>query len=60
MVQMLKKLFGLAKKDNNEAVRKTIITVEDNDVDIKLIKRILERKYNVITAENGEVGLKMI
>ncbi|MBU0469127.1 MAG: response regulator [Candidatus Omnitrophica bacterium] len=60
MIQMFKRMFGFEKKDIHEVERKTILTVEDNDVDIRLIKSILEKKYNVITAENGEVGLEMI
>ena len=60
MIQVFKKIFGFEKKNNNEIKRKTILTVEDNAVDLKFIKSILGKKYHVISAENGEIGLKMI
>ncbi|MDP8212313.1 MAG: response regulator [Candidatus Zapsychrus exili] len=38
----------------------SILVVEDNEVDRKIIHRTLESKgYNVLIAENGAIGLKM-
>lgn len=59
MLQTFKKLFGVEKKGIS-AAEKTILAVEDNEVDRKLIKSILGKKYNVITANDGKEGLEMI
>ncbi|MEG1991361.1 MAG: response regulator, partial [Christensenella sp.] len=39
---------------------KTILTVDDNIVNRKILSKILSREYAVLEAENGEVALKVL
>ncbi len=38
---------------------RTILIIDDNDIQRKMISGILNKKYNTIEAENGSVGLNM-
>ena len=38
---------------------RTILVIDDNDIQRKMISGILNKKYNTIEAENGAVGLNM-
>ena len=60
MIQAIKKLFGFENKGSSNAAIKTILAVDDNEVDRRVIKSILDKKYNVITANDGKEGLEMI
>ncbi|MEG2575798.1 MAG: EAL domain-containing protein, partial [Christensenella sp.] len=39
---------------------KTVLTVDDNIVNRKILSKILSREYAVLEAENGEVALKVL
>ena len=44
----------------SEHTRKTILIVEDNDMNMKLTRDVLEAKgYTTLCAETGEDGLRM-
>ena len=46
--------------DSSEEGRKTILVVDDNDLNLKLLKVVLGRAgYRVLTAESGEEGLEI-
>ncbi|HNV23729.1 MAG TPA: response regulator [Candidatus Omnitrophota bacterium] len=57
MFSFLNKIFN--KKKQPLSLRKTILVVEDNEVDRTIIQKTLEKEgYSVFWAENGAVGLK--
>jgi len=57
MFDRIKKLFSGKDCEDSD---KLILVVEDNPVDLKVITKILEsKKYKVISAANGEEGLKI-
>ena len=61
MFEKIKALFFGAKEKPESfdySKRKKILIVEDNIIDMKLVMKILERKYNLFTACNGEMGLE--
>ena len=56
MFEKIKQMFSASKKSED---KKTILTVEDNEIDRRIIKNILEKKYKVLTASDGAAGFKM-
>ncbi len=57
MFSFLNKIFN--KKKQPLSLRKTILVVEDNEVDRTIIQKTLEKEgYSVFWAENGAVRLK--
>ena len=49
------------KRENpSDAVKRKILVVEDNELNREILTEILSEKYDVMTAENGEIGLKMM
>ena len=59
MWDKVKALF-LNKRETNEGVGKTILIIEDNAVDMRLIERsFVKTKYQIIKATEGEAGIRM-
>lgn len=40
--------------------KRTILVVEDNELNREILHSILDEKYNVIEAENGQIGLDLL
>lgn len=54
-------MFGLFSKKDQKRPIATILVIEDSEGDRALIQRTLEkRNYSVITANDGESGLKAV
>jgi len=54
-------LFGLFSKNDQKRPLATILVIEDSEGDRALIRRTLEKKnYSVISANDGESGLKIV
>ncbi len=41
-------------------MRKTILYVDDESINLLLFQAILGKKYNIITAESGDEGLRLL
>lgn len=54
-------MFGLFSKNDQKRPLATILVIEDSEGDRALIRRTLEKKnYSVISANDGESGLKIV
>ncbi|OGX08504.1 MAG: hypothetical protein A2Z88_11195 [Omnitrophica WOR_2 bacterium GWA2_47_8] len=58
---LLEKIFPFVFKNNHQpALNRTVLVVDDSDVERRTNQRILEKAgYRVICAEDGETGLKI-
>ncbi|MEG1566640.1 MAG: EAL domain-containing protein [Anaerovoracaceae bacterium] len=57
---MMDSLYKNTKQKNNSSSLKTILVVEDNTVNRKILSKILSEEYKVLEAENGQEALKIL
>lgn len=49
-----------SNSDNQYQVQHKILVVDDEDANLRLLRRVLGREYTVIEAESGDVGIKLL
>ena len=47
-------------KNSNSLLKRTVLVVEDNDLNREMLVDILSDSYNVIEAEDGVVGMEKL
>lgn len=59
MLEKITELLGIKKAVPKDFVRRRILIVDDNKVDLTLIQKTVERiGHEVLTAENGNIGFQ--
>lgn len=60
MLNLIKRWLGFYKKTGDTAVRRNILVIDDNEMDLTLIRKTVEKiGHRVLTASNGEIGLQI-
>lgn len=52
--------LGLMMKSSGATAKRKILIVEDDELNQEILLSLLEDKYEIITAENGKIGLKLL
>ena len=52
--------LGLMMKSSGATGKRKILIVEDDELNQEMLFSLLENKYEIITAENGKIGLKLL
>lgn len=52
--------LGLMMKSSGATAKRKILIVEDDELNQEILLSLLEDEYEIITAENGKIGLKLL
>jgi len=60
MFEKITQFLGITKNVPDDFVRQTILIVDDNETDLRLIQKTVERiGHQALTAENGRIGYEI-
>lgn len=52
--------LGTMMKSSGATGKRKILIIEDNELNLELLGSLLEDKYEIISAQNGEIGLELL
>ena len=55
-----KPINGLEPQVEEDIKKKTVLIVEDEDISFEILSTMLQEKYEILRAHNGEEGLQII
>jgi len=60
MFEKIAQIFRMKKRIPHDFVRKTILIVDDNELDRRLVRRTIEKiGHRAVSAENGKIGFQV-
>jgi len=60
MFEKIAELIGLKSKSQDDFIMRSVLIVDDNEIDLKLVKRTVEKiGHRALTAENGKIGFQV-
>ncbi len=61
MLENIFQLLGIKKASKEDFVSRRILIVDDNSVDLLLVRRTVEKmRHRVLTADNGRIGFELV